>query len=426
MRSLLLSVDGLSENDIPDLLELLPALAHSLNHQAAVLESHAGLTSAPAIWSEILTGEPWFSSGCYGYSRVDGNLNKLSVMREKDLLAHNLLFRNETEESPSLVVNMPLLMPRPERTWLSDGSLPTRTKVSPSQLLSDEEISKYEPRPYLDIGRASGHRVYSSVSAIHNEEIRTAAVTKLLKESKWSRCIWRLSISDQLTHLLGLGWLRSTDLTCSANIRAIFSKIDSVISDLLKTGCRVFLVSAHGQMPCSFRFHLNDFFARANILQYDNPDKNSRQTSLRVSASELIGSRIEAFNLRSSEATINLLASRAVSPVAGCVFVNTKDGDEQRESLCNKVAALMEQQLHQLTRFVKIVRNPVPFEAREVVLPDLIVSLPGTELSDVRDSGTDAPRTTHSATGFICAPKGFSLPSEFTSFRDIHEVLHDF
>jgi len=434
MRKILLSVDGLSVDDLPDLLELLPALSQSQHSHSAACTFEAPLTSASSAWSQFLTGTFWYESGCYGYSRPNESLNKLSVVREKDLLSPIRLLKNESSDSQSAIVNVPLLLPKSEsRSWLSDGSLPIKTKISPSSLSERDVYNGYYARPYIDIGRALGPRAHSAESVLLVETRRTACVSDLLANTAWERCIWRVSATDQLTHLLGTGWLKADDLKCSAGIRELFRLINEQISELLKqSDIEIFLVSMFGHSACLAKFNLNDHLAKGGYLHFDD---TSRDASQRIAAAEAVGPKVNPTHLRSSESRLDLKKTLAASPVAGCVFINSassfSDGPvttRNHSRICNELSDYLRNTLVNIAPFVKIIENPVPVEQRpHVPLPDLVVGIQGVEFNDVKDSGiAHPPRTTHDFEGFFLLPKQRVALSGSVTVDRILEVLDDF
>src|SRR5437016_3308883 len=97
--------------------------AYLLDYQVHTLAGYL-LPGAQPVWAEILTANPWFRNGCTAYARPTDSLNKLAIVTEKDLLGAAILLDDQFSDDLKVTVNLPLLLPRRDRIWLSDGSLP--------------------------------------------------------------------------------------------------------------------------------------------------------------------------------------------------------------------------------------------------------------------------------------------------------------
>src|SRR5260370_7236475 len=153
-RLALVSLDGLSLEDFSRLTELLPRSARHLAGGSASRLNAGLLTSAAAIWGEVLTGAPWYENGCNGHARPWNTLNRTQVMTEHDLRLPARLLNGESQ----FVINVPLLVPQePNRFWLSDGPLPLPMTVTPQSLLAAEPFYSSIPTPHPPLTHVIAH-----------------------------------------------------------------------------------------------------------------------------------------------------------------------------------------------------------------------------------------------------------------------------
>jgi len=440
MRTVLLSIDGLAIDDLPDLVDLLPKSGRALKSLPLKRLMAGPLKGAQPLWAEILTAKPWSENGCAGYSRPGASLNSLAVFEEQDLVVGTLLLDNESDESKSLLVNVPLLKPKKAtRLWLSDGSMPLNTLVSPARLKSDEPFDRYKPRAFNDIVQALGYRTSISDSCIEHEEHRLACAIKLLREEPWQRAIIRLSLFDQLSHLIGVKFLSGVDLAIAEKLRQFLTKLDDLIAELFSwSNTVVALMSAYSHVVCQGRVNLSNILAMGGYLQLESADSAFRGGTQRQAATVATGGYDNPIVLRSSEGRIATNITSAASPVAACIYLNSKDrftdgivDEEEHPLLLARVGEFLRNTLG--SRFAgraNIIENPRPMRERNRDrTPDLVVSIEGVEFVDVQDPGMsdlEVPRTTHGSGGFLLLPHQVAFAADSLELRQIREVFRDF
>src|SRR5580658_6330194 len=167
-RLLLISLDGLGPGDLPHVFRLLPETAKLLQQLHYAELNCAPLTSAQAIWAELLTGRYWYENGCAGFSRPRGSLQKLEIFTEDDLLAPVTLLSGRKD----VVVNVPLLKPGAGRDFLCDGSTPVNEFVKLTSPLQDEFFQRYRPRPFASAINAVSHTLEAFGVCIDVERVR--------------------------------------------------------------------------------------------------------------------------------------------------------------------------------------------------------------------------------------------------------------
>jgi hypothetical protein len=409
----LIAFDGLSGVDIPRLLELLPKSSSVLNR----LKLHS-MTSpsstAQAAWAEVLTGVHWSVNACGGYSRPNGTLNQLSTFSEFDLLKPVLL-ADDNESKPFVVINLPILLPKPNRIWLSDGSLPTNNLVSPKQLLKERCFKEYLPRAYPS--HAFATTASSSLlirRCIEVETIRLRCAVSIFKQHKFSCFIYRLSIFDYLFHILGLNFLGAKDLAVYAELKEFLRELDSAIEMFSeKEPDNVAVVSAYSHIPCRMTLNLNDVLSNGGFLKLTKSGDSIRNDAHRLKvATALQGWEPSTHYLASQEGQLDTSSTIAASPVAGCVFINKRttffDGIVEAQDV-ESVATEVENYLRSFCaqRFGQFKIEKRLQNREETYAPDFMVDIESVEFHNLSsDVVAITPLTTHSSKGFVMLPKG--------------------
>jgi len=441
----LVSLDGLSLADLDHLIDLLPG-ARSYLGAGTAKPLHSGLlTSAAAIWGEILTATPWYENGCAGHAKPWKSLNRTKVVTEGDLAVPAKVLEAHLRQ---LVVNVPLLVPQEsKRLWLSDGSLPLPDTVSPRSLRGEEPVASYSPRPYGALAEEIGYRKGAMQHCLETELQRLECANKLLRSNDPTISIIRLSLFDHIAHLIGTGFLIDEDLVYRAEIRQFLGFLDDWLCGLFSEGHQVYLISAFSHKACESRLNLNELLSRGGFLTFGRLDSAAmrRVAALEALASDngdqqSVGSKANLHaQVSCQQAIFDCSRTLAASSVLGFVHVNSEDrfedGVVKRMDVEGTRAVLREFLDNALRRsfgeaYSIWSKNEVRGQASERVhreLPDLVVYVPGAEFhnsADLRFGPSDRPRSVHSPDGFFWSPSD-QLPSSILPIdicRHLQEV----
>jgi predicted AlkP superfamily phosphohydrolase/phosphomutase len=431
-RLVILSLDGLSADDCLTLSSLMPSwrkLTQSFDRQ--LLDAEV-LSSAHAIWAEILTGSPWFKNGCSGYAKPTTSLNALAVTKETDLSMPSVLA--DTDDT-TVSINFPLLMPKPHRIWLADGSLPINRLASPAKLLKEKPLSEYELKSVSSVALLQETITKVVTDILASELKRLECARHLFEREDWSQYLYRITAFDQLSHILGLNYLRANDLQCFSAIRNFINELDKFIS----TTCQapqvdLAVVSAFSHVACRGLANLNVVLQAANFLDLEPSLSQDRSKSERVNAiNPLINGPPPAALLRSMEGCLRTAETRAASPSAGCIYINRrelfKDGIVTAENYLPLRDQVMNYLQEKLTRTfgtgIKIAKKPESGDDKINGAADIVVQVDGVEFHNVYETyRTPAiPRTTHSPNGFALLPKGRSSEAALRPYELTHRLL---
>jgi len=432
-RVAIIALDGLSLGQFEQLQALMPLCAALLKNGHLQQLDATPFSDAHPIWAEILTGEPWYSNGCVGYATLQKSLNELRLFRENDLLCPVTLLPEVAAEQRNIVINMPLLEPREhERIWLAEASSAVVTHVSPASLQRDKTFADYKPRPILSMGLAMADHL--AVTRFIECELNRLACATALIESNWKSFVYRITIFDQLIHLLGNGFLDAT-LICSAQIRSMLAKLDKGLSQILSHSSRFIFLSAFSHTTCKEIFSLNDFFEDRGLQEKATIDQKSKQAQLRQQAFMLIQDE-NGPPLVSADKQILLAKTKCASPIRGAVYINDSErfseGSIDSSAVRTQVdiiANLLASEFRRFPTFKKLICNPIYIDAdqqtsetRKTVtrlsLPDLIVDVPGLDFVENLDAISrdyDLPPSVHTSSGFVWSmthsDKGTSIKS---------------
>jgi predicted AlkP superfamily phosphohydrolase/phosphomutase len=417
MKTLLLSLDGLSSDDYDSLKRLTPSLA-ALSSKLTCHELDAKVLTAPqAIWGEILTGQRWFANGCVGYSQPASSLNRVLVADEKTLLEPVRITRTDQIDEPTIIVNVPLLRPKPDRIWLSDGSLPINKRVSPSELSAQPPLSEYMDRPATSsIVQFEQSVRFLQETFLSAESKRLECVSWLMANKPWSSCIHRIGLFDHLAHLLGLNFLRARDLRIFGELEKFCQQLDDFITSVqADSDIELSIVSGYSHVPCCGIVNLNHVLAQGGFLEIDSGMAQTRVDSNRADAFSFgMQNPVSGVLLTSLEGRLKADATQAASPVAGSVFINSartyKDGcvDESNyRTVGEEVREWLGRALSNIRAGAfEIEQNPIFNPGKNVAA--FVIHGEGVEFHNMRESlgGRGTPRTTHSTRGVVLLPKG--------------------
>ena len=418
----LVSLDGLSLADLHHLTDLLPRSGPYLAGGTASRLDAGLLTSTAAIWGELLTGTAWYDNGCAGHARPWKTLNRTKVVTEGDIAVPAGLLNGYPRQ---LVINVPLLMPKEShRLWLSDGSLPLPVTVSPRSLMAEEPFSSYSPRPYSALAEGIHHPKGALAALIQTEKKRLECAHELLRMGNLDIGLIRLSLFDQLAHLLGANYLADEELVYTPELRPFLSFLDEWLCEVFSAVAHVALLSAFSHVPCESRLSLNELLNRGGFLTFSRLDAPARRRVAALAALADDDGDEEGQAGRASvhaqvschQAVLDCSRTLAASSVLGFVHVNVKDRFEDGIVERAEVAATRDVLRDFLDDTLKRsfgnaysiwsaneIKNPHS-ESQDHWLPDLLVHIPSAELHNSSDKffgPSDKPRSVHSPQGFF-------------------------
>jgi hypothetical protein len=203
-KLVILCLDGLGKQELGKLAGFLSKNAQYFIDCAFSMLDGGLMSSAQAIWAELLTGCPWQQNACAGYTAPDRSLNRTRIITELDLKCPVALVPVMSGGQRHLAINLPLLLPQePARILMSDGSIPHALMVSPQSLVSNEPFLSYSPRPYTGLGEVFTDPWSVSLSKFALiEQNRLECALKLVRDFDFGIGVIRLSFFDQLAHLI--------------------------------------------------------------------------------------------------------------------------------------------------------------------------------------------------------------------------------
>ena len=432
-RFALVSIDGLSQADLSDLLALIPRFASEFDFKEVNLNS-APLTSSQGIWAELLTGKSWEENGCVGYSKPVGSLNDIKIFSERHLLAP-LNIAKDSSENPPIYINVPLTLPGDnKRIWLSPGALPIHTLVSPTQLLDNDLFQRYRPRAaenYHD-ATSSIRKFVTSCSEIENN--RLECLRKLIDSQQHSSIVFRISILEHLQHVLGLGLGAARESRAWKAVSEYFQRLDNELLHL----CRVFkkrvmLISPYSHSKCINVINLNAALMEANFLRLNSdPLGGARKLRHRPEATsslrELYSSTAMFDNF---EGRLIIKETVAASPVGGCIFIN-RSSDFRDGIISESEEPDVRQRLRRFLdeTFVRRYGKDCEIAESSVVgksVPAFVVNIKGVEFTDVIRSprDVDVPLVTHAPYGFALFPSAEKISTGPISAAGLNHLLRN-
>ena len=454
----MLSVDGLSATDLGALSQQVEWLNQFTNPIRLKTSNGQAIVSLQSVWAEILTGRPWYAVGCPGYRRPTASLNECEVVTEDGLWTNNCLINSEPAR-PALLINMPLLKPRPEhRLWLADGSLPLQTTVSPSTLAIKPPFNSYRPRPFSSSARALLHLNDSVKACLEVEQKRIQCAIALMESHDWQSCFLRITVFDLLTHLLGPGYLLCEQLSLWPSIKTFLQFLDTSLKRIsqLAADSYMYLISTFSHIVCRARLNPNQLLAQGGYCNFAPQEVANQDMTRRKRASLVVaGKKTEihwaAQSLISLTSRFEASRTAAASPVYGTVYLNLQDRFKdgivsQRHALplMVEVAEYLKYALELEFGNGDYIFRPLRPCLDEPSLklgqenatlsiapgiPDLIISIDGVELTDSSQTPIidyeNHPHSVHKYEGFVCLPESDRLQSCEISNLQLHQLLKE-
>lgn len=417
LKPVIISFDGLSIADYEVLQSLMPALKEARSKLDLHQFNQGFLCSPQAVWAEILTGQPWFKNGCTGYAVPQDSLGKLKVFSEPDLAVPPSLVGSD-DDSNVVIINVPLLRPSGGRLWLADGSLPTNKVVSPDSLSSQDLFSSYKPRPAANIAVYDSTAAELAAKCIKLEAHRLKCATKLLQNHDWSKFVYRLTLFDQLSHVLGLDFLESSDLKPYDRLREFLGELNAFLEILFaRKDVFVSILSAYSHVPCSDVVNLNFLLSTGGFAKFDPTEQSAVQNDARYMFYKRKSKWNPPSSLMSSlENKLVCSASVAASPLANCIYINSNDrfrdgcvaDSDVRKTQATVLEFVSSALRTRLRQSAKLIESPIAPALPPV--PNALVYVEGVEFHNVMGGaglpGFNRPRTTHSHNGFAVSSRG--------------------
>lgn len=426
-RVVFISLDGLSQKQLDWLASKCSTLGRYLDTakiSAIVSAPHKNFQS---VWAEALTGRPWQENGCSSYSRPGRSLSVLEIIDEDKLNVPVMLPRR------SVLVNIPLVKPKSDRVWLSDGSMPTAATVAPAELLGKEPYRSYRPRPFSSSAAAACTVQRSARKAMRVEQQRLECCKSLLSRQDWNLCLLRINVFDELSHLLGSELWQDDQLAISDELGRFLSALDGFLKFVTDLGgITVYVSSFISHINCQARLSLNGWLQRQGYAtltrnRADDPVIMTRTNAVKAALGETLA---VAEPMTSQLWQIDPAKTLAASPVAGAIFINRKscfeDGivaDSEAEPLLSDIQEALEAYLQrEFGSTFDIYRNQSKAPG-----PDMLVNVEGVEFFNLEGAkGLDRvnkPKSTHCAKGFLCQPAGCNKLSGLIKPIDVNQLF---
>ncbi len=419
---LLISLDGLSANEFKYLSTNFGFLEEHSNCDISKLSSNT-LNSAHGTWGEILSGSPWWESGCVGYAFPRHSLNDLEIGTESSYQFHSML-----TQVPTLVVNVPLLEPQ-NRLWLSDGTNAS-SRVNPNKLAIQEPFKSYQARPFTSPSYYFGKTKEGTRLCLEIEKQRLTCAESLALQDNWRLGIVRLTAFDQLAHLLGPHYLRDTSLAVHSAIESFISKAGESLKRIIQSAepTTIAVVSAYSHVECKKRVNLNQVMTQLGLCKLLDKATVQKEQALRYQSATALSNRIDTSPLIS---TTNIFVEEsciAASPVQGAVYINKKDRFKnglidinEQVSKTNEIASQLKSALCEAGINNINIESP----PSKTLAPDLMIYAEGVDFHNLYDApAVDAfshPKSCHSTTGFVCMKNNNSTDLSYTSLHSLLE-----
>jgi predicted AlkP superfamily phosphohydrolase/phosphomutase len=438
--TLVISLDGLSQADLAILTEFMDYPKQLDNCLSLDSADAQPFVSVQSVWAEILTGKAWSATGCPGYRRPTSSLNTCAVISEDELVYPADLAKPDYNDS--IVINMPLLKPgRQNRLWLSDGSLPIQTRVSPERLALASPYNSYRAKPFPSTAHALIDLTESVKACLENEKQRLRCALQLIKSSKWQIAFVRITVFDTLAHLLGPDYLSCRHRLIWPYIKSFLPELDQMLADIAEISKDSYtcVISTFSHVPCHAQVNLNQVLAKGGFCrlrehhQLERYELASRMQAVRAVHATMAGT----LPIVSLTKPFDLSHTTAASPVYGAIYLNCKDrfvdGIVTKKDAGPILAEIREFLNAALSKELglgeyvfsspQIDKKP----AQEIFTPDLLVSIDGVELHDANQIGAidheNHPRSTHSYRGFVWLSDSKAPANQCIKTTALHQCL---
>jgi predicted AlkP superfamily phosphohydrolase/phosphomutase len=444
--TLVISLDGLSKDDLSTLTEFMDYPKQLDNCLALDSVNGKPFVSVQSVWAEILTGKDWAALGCPGYRRPTSSLNTCEVVTEDDLVYPATLASFDNAES--IVVNMPLLKPnRQSRFWLSDGSLPIQTRVSPERLALEAPYSSYRAKPFPSTAHALLDLSESVKACLDNELQRLRCALQLMKNTNWQIAFIRITVFDMLAHLLGPDYLSCRHRLVWPYIKSFLSELDKMLTDIdgIRPHSYKCVISTFSHVPCRAQVNLSQVLAQGGFCQARELDEverselaNRMQAVLAINSAKMAG----ALPLVSLTKPFDISRTTVASPVYGAIYLNKKDrfsdgivADKDSPSLLAEVTKFLNSALSRELgegTYVFPSQSDLPSQlegkpAYQFFTPELVVSIDGVEFHDashiVAIDHENHPRSTHNYNGFVWFSDSKATANQRVTTSALHQCL---
>lgn len=405
-RLLVLSVDGASA----DAWQAVAAQFASVSGSVTKVLSEWPL-DARSAWAELLTGKKFPSSNVFGYARPTSSLSNLDLYTETDIDIAGVFA--DTQAS-GLIVNIPLMLPAPNRIFSSDGTPGIRAQVDFS------EAAGYRPRAYTSVATARGNLVPTVEALCRAELARLSLARNKLETMDCTIACIRISFFDQIAHILGADWFLMEKHVMWPRIQEFMRAANAEIGRLRQLVRRWAVISTFGHTRCEAAINVNLLLERGGYCARKAAQPAIRSRELAVAK---IRGEDEQF-ITNSKLMYELApqATRAASPSAACIYINGADRfvdgnvmPMDRNDLVNSVCDYLSAHLHSpAVRLEKL-------DSYGPNAPDIIIDAPGMDLSSYSDSAIDVinkPAAVHSKNGFAI----ISEHEPLSSFTELHQL----
>jgi hypothetical protein len=401
---------------------------------------HAPITSFQGVWAEILWGRRWSELGIAGYGRPDGSLNKVVAWQEDDLPDECKLLNNG---AANVVANLPLLTPQENRYWLSDGSLPLATVISPACLSNIDGVSNYQPKPFFCTALAASNLTESIAQCFQVESRRLQSCGEILAGVDWDTAIIRLTVFDLLSHLMGAQYLAEPELIMQQELKAFLSELNNWLEVILQKfpDCQVCIMSSLGHNNCVARVSLNQILWQGGFCE-PSPHKASMNATLsrRMIASRMLDNRKsrEPFVQEMPPALavtpswdFDLSSTVCASVVQGGIFLNLQQKYETGIVSATEapvvLKAVREHIAYALEKELGITAEIWQTDQIGSLGPDLMIYAEGVDFHNNSIGPAvdtiNKPRSTHNTEGFCWLPPQMSLDSQVLTPLELHAQL---
>ena len=436
-KLLLLCLEGLSRTQAQWFFGNLDSLKRLLRVGDLNTLEHHPISSFQPVWAEILWGRPWSELGVAAYGAARGSLNAVAPLTEQDVPIPCKLL----DSHKSVLVNLPLLAPGKNRFWLSDGSLPLGSVVSPPDLERCSSLKDYRPRPFSSVALGAARLAEAVADSLQLETVRLKCAAEIMRSVEWDISIVRVTAFDLLFHLLGVEYLQDRQLIFHAQVQEFLAVLDSWIRDLLDTfrDALPCVMSTVGHSTGIARVNLNEILYRGGFCEPATEQSALGQEHRRTIASLLLKRNGDNASGKDEPQSLaltppwkfNLPSTVCGSAVQGGIFLNLKgrytDGTVEPSEANDLLTNVRQYVVEALKTELGI--EPYVWQSGYVgsLAPELMIHADGIEFHNSYIGAAidtiNKPRSTHTSEGFVWLPRGMAPNSEMVTPLQLHELL---